>query len=242
MSKYKNENKRFSNIPGYYDWSREQKIEYWSLSNNEVSINNGNAKTGKACLTCSMPMISCRPDAPCKQDCYCCKGNQAYANVQGAYHRNWRLWIENPERFEKHVNYKIEMNGLPLFRWNDCGDIVDEEYFRMMLRVAEQNPDVKFLAYTKKYELVNEEITRRLKEDKEILPDNFTLRFSMWDKNWFVPNHYNLPVAYVDFKKSELNPELPTKAFICPGSGQTTCSSCKVCFNKKVQNVIFHQH
>lgn len=219
--------------------SYAEKIEYFANQSNMVSINNGNSKTGAACLTCSMPTCSCRDDAPCKTSkaCYCAKGRQCFPNVCGSYWRNWRLWQEDEKNYEDQINLLIKMNGLPLFRWNDCGDIPDKNYLKMMVRIAYNNPGVKFLAYTKKYELVNEVLDEGIQ-----FPENFTMRFSAWDKNWVVPNPHNLPMAYVDFIKSELNPTLPEKAFICRGGKETTCSQCRVCFNSKVQNVIFHQH
>lgn len=215
-----------------------EKVEANSMKSNMVSINNGNRKTGKGCLTLSFPTCVCREDAPCKgKGCYCLHYPQCTANVQGAYYRNLRLWNENKARFEQQVNMLVEMNGIPLFRWFDCGDFVDEDCVKMTIRVAEKNPKVNFLAYTKKYDLVNEVL-----DEGYNIPANYVIRFSYWDKNWVVSNPYNLPTAYVDFKESSLNPEIPKNAFICKGGKEITCSMCKVCFNKKVHAVKFHQH
>ena len=74
----------------------------------------------------------------------------------------------------------------------------------MTLRVARKNPEVKFMAYTKKYDLVNKYFDKGGKE----FPDNYTLRFSEWDKSWEVPNPHNLPVATVAFKDAEKNPSI----------------------------------
>lgn len=219
----------------------EEKLEYYANSSNMVSANNGNRKTGKACLTLSFPVISCREDAPCKisSKCYCMKGPQAcYASVLGAYYRNWRLWQENPKRFEEQVNAIICYNGLPLFRWCDAGDFPDYEFFLMTIRVARKNPEVKFMAYTKKYEMINQYFESDVKE----LPGNYTLRFSQWDKSWNVPNPYSLPIATVAFKDSKLSPEIAQNAFWCEGTGKTSCSMCRACWNKKIKQVVFKQH
>lgn len=217
-----------------------QKIDYYAHINDMISINNGNSKTGIGCLTMSMPVITCRDDAPCKKvkgGCYCMKGHQTYPNVCGAYYRNWRIWNESPDKFEEQLNAMLTFAGIRLFRYNDAGEIPDIKFLAMMFRVAEKHPEVQFLTYTKKYDIVN----RFLDEGNEI-PSNLTIRFSAWDKDWAVPNPYNLPLAYVDFKDKSLNPEIPKNAFRCPGNGNATCSSCQVCFKKAVRSVVFDQH
>lgn len=218
-----------------------EKVEFYANSSNMISANNGNRKTGKACLTLSFPTISCREDAPCKLSgkCYCLKGPQAYyVTVLGAYYRNWRLWNEDPKRFEEQVNAAICFNGLPLFRWCDAGDFPDFEFFLMTLRVARKNPEVKFMAYTKKYDLVNKYFDKGGKE----FPENYTLRFSEWDKSWEVPNPHNLPIATVAFADCRKNTEIAKNAFWCKGGKETTCSSCRACWNKKIKQVVFQQH
>lgn len=217
------------------------KLEQIANSSNIVSINNGNSKTGKACLTLSLPVCSCREDAPCKLSrvCYCMKGHQQYPKVLGAYFRNWRLWNENPKDFEEQVNFFVKRSGLSLFRWMDAGDIPNEDFFAMQCRIAAANPKVNFLCYTKKYSIVNEFLSQGC-----VIPTNFTVRFSYWDKNWKVDNPFGLPVAYVDFKNSSLNPDIPQKCFQCPSTRENgiTCSVCRACFNSKVASVKFMQH
>lgn len=219
--------------------SYAEKIDYYTHINDLISVNNGNHKTGIGCLTMSMPVLTCRPDAPCRNNgiCYCMRGHQAYPNVCGAYHRNWRLWTENPDKFEEQLNAILTFSGVGMFRYNDAGEIPDSRFLAMMCRVAEKHPEVIFLAYTKKYEMINNFL-----DNGNEIPKNLTIRFSAWDKSWNVPNPYNLPMAYVDFKKNENNPDIPNNTFICPGNGKTTCSACKVCWRKNVKSVVFKQH
>ena len=216
-----------------------QKIDYYANSSNLISVNNGNSKTGVACFTLSFPQCSCAENVPCRKACYCSKGHQQASTVQGAYWRNWRIWHENPEAFEKQLNALLDLSGISLFRWFDCGDCPSKEFLDMMFRVAKQHPEIKFLAYTKKYSLVNKKL------DEENMPDNLTIRFSHWDAKWeqeSFSNPHNLPDTFVVFKDERLTPVLPEKAFVCRGGTETTCSACRVCFNKKVQHVVFHQH
>ena len=220
--------------------SYAEKIDYYANSSDLISVNNGNRKTGLACLTFSFPRCSCDPTVPCMKpgNCYCEHFPQSSAAVQGAYWRNWRLWHENPDKVEKQLDAIIELNGLPLFRYCDCGDFPDDNFALMTLRIAEKHPDVNFLAYTKKYAMINA-VLNYLK-----LPENLTIRMSHWDKAWEhnVENPHNLPEAFVKFKNSEKNLDIPKNAFHCKGGKQTTCSACKVCFMKQVQYVYFDEH
>lgn len=103
-----------------------------------------------------------------------------------------------------------------------------------MVKIAKEFPDIKFLAYTKKFELVNSYLKKGYR-----LPKNLKILFSNWDKNFVVENPYGRPMTYVKFKDSTLNPELPKNGKLCPGS----CENCKLCWNlRKGQSVIFNQH
>ena len=145
-----------------------QKIDYYANSSNLISVNNGNRKTGIACLTLSFPQCSCAENVPCRKGCYCSKGHQQSPACQGAYWRNWRIWHENPEAFEKQLNALLDFSGISLFRWFDCGDCPSKEFLDMMFRVAKRYPEVSFLAYTKKYSLVNEKLEEENIESRPI--------------------------------------------------------------------------
>lgn len=215
-----------------------QKIDYYSHLNNLISINNGNEKTGIGCFTLSMPAgITCRPDAPCAKGCYAKKGRQTFPNVCSAYYKNYRIWQETPNAFEGQLDAFLTFAGISLIRLNDSGDFPDGEYLAMLCRVFAKHPEVKGLAYTKKFDLVNKFLS-----GGGIIPDNFTIRFSAWDKKFKIDNPFNLPMAYVDFKQKSDNPEIPSNAFECKCGKEITCSACRVCFNKSVQTVKFHEH
>jgi hypothetical protein len=219
-----------------YTMSRQEYIDSLANKSNEVNMSNNNSKTGKACLNFAFPLCTCREDAPCKADCYAGKGCQQMATVQGAYYRNLRLYYDDPDNFFEQIYCKIKFSGLPKVRWFDSGDIADAEFFERMVDICNKTPDVKHMAFTKKYEIVNEYIDKNGK-----LPDNLNVLFSAWDKLWEVPNPHGFGMAYVDFNDKRLNPEWPKNAFVCPGRA-STCSACGVCFSKKVKAVVFHQH
>lgn len=216
--------------------SRQEYIDFLATKSNEINMSNKNSKTGIACLNLAFPVCTCRNDAPCKATCYANKGCQRMANVQGAYYRNLRLYYEDPDNFFEQVYYKVKFSGLPKVRWFDSGDIADAEFFDRMIDLCKRTTNVMHMAFTKKYKIVNDWIT----ENGE-LPDNLNVMFSAWDKTWEVSNPHNLGIAYVDFKEKRLNPEFPENAFVCPGR-ESTCSSCGVCWSKRLKSVVFKQH
>ena len=129
------------------------------------------------------------------------------------------------------------LNGLVsyrYFRYHSSGDIVDEKYFEGMVRVAKKCKSVKFLCFTKKFEIVNNYLA-----SGEKIPSNLHIVFSAWDKEFKVDNPYNLPMTYVDFKDTSKNPEIPELAIPCIGK----CYECQACWSlQKGQSVVFHQH
>lgn len=219
-----------------FKMDRQEYIDFLANNTNEISMSNNNSKTGKACLNLAFPLITCRPDAPCREGCYAGKGCQQIAVVQGAYYRNLRLYYDDPDNFFEQIYCKIKFSGLPKVRWFDSGDIADAEFFDRMVELCKRTPDVKHMAFTKKYEIVNEYIDKNGK-----LPDNLNVLFSAWHKMWYIPNPHGFGIAYIDFNDKSLNPEFPKNIFVCPGR-ESTCSACGVCFNKKVKAVLFHQH
>lgn len=221
---------------------RNKRLLEMSMMSNEINVSNRNRKTGVACNVIQMPTNTCREDAPCRVSgkCYCLKGNQRYDNVLQAYWRNWRLYNTNPEDFYEQVVFKLKHAPLPLMRWFDCGDIPDSNFFDLMVKVALELPNIKFMSFTKKYWIINEYLNAGNK-----IPDNLNVIFSAWDKNWIVDNPHDLPIAYVNFKNSSLNPEIPKYAYSCPCSDKEhtiTCSMCQACWNKKLKAVKFLEH
>lgn len=206
------------------------------IKSNKINMSNGNSKTGKLCLNLAFPVNTCREDAPCKQTCYACKGCQVFANVQGAYYRNLRLYRDNPDDFFEQIYCKVKSSKLPKVRLFDSGDFPDVDFLVRLVNLCKKTPDVSYMAFTKKYELVNEYIDKN-----GDLPDNLNIIFSAWDKLWEIPNPHELGVAYVNFDDKELNPDLPKNAFVCPGR-KSTCSDCGICWSKKLKAVVFKQH
>lgn len=223
-----------------FTMTREEYIEHLSMKSNEVHMTTKNSKTGCGVIDLAFPVITCREDAPCKKTgCYCMKGTQQMATVQGAYYRNYRLYHEDPVDFWNQVQFKLAHCGLLRMRYFDAGDLPDYAFIDGMVATAKKFPEMKFMAFTKKYFLVNQWI-----DNNGNLPDNLNIIFSAWDKDWEVLNPHHMPVAYVDFKDSEKTPVLPTKYQTCPNQKDKTitCSMCGKCWRKDLGAVVFKQH
>jgi hypothetical protein len=216
-------------------WTREMKLDYYCNLNNIVTMATGNAKLGSQICGLSMPPVTtCRKDAPCRKGCYACKGHQMFPSVLGTYLKNLRIYNENPTVFFEQIENYLKYSGYRYMRWFDSGDIYDVDFFVGMIKLAKRLSDKKFMAFTKKYEIVNDYVA-----NGGTIPTNLTIIFSAWDKNWKVNNPYNFPVAYVDFKNSELNPDFPVDIKDCDGH----CSTCYKCWHlQEGDSVVFHQH
>lgn len=200
-----------------------------------VKISQTNTKLSGSIPSVNLPAIqTCRHDAPCKKYCYACKGNFTYTKVRQSLLNNLACYVNDKKQyFEDVISFLNGLVSYRYFRWHSSGDIIDEDYLQGMVKVANKCKDVKFLAFTKKFELVNEYLNNNK------LPNNLKIVFSAWDKNFNVPNPHNLPIAYVNFKKKENNPKIPELAIPCSGK----CYECLSCWTlRKGQNVVFNQH
>ena len=200
------------------------------MENLNVTISKGNSKMGLIYSVSVPPVITCRKDAPCQKGCYALKGSFLFPNVINSYKHNLELFLEHPMDFELSILKQLPMYGV--FRWQVAGDIVNLEYFEMMIRIAKKLKNVKFLAFTKKYELVNDYIANGGK-----IPNNLKIVYSAWN-GLEVINPTKFPVAYVRDEKN-LDPNIPKTALPCSGD----CSQCLVCWGlRKRQSVVFHKH
>jgi len=199
---------------------------------NKICISHNNSKLGADIPSVSMPVgVTCRPDAPCFSKCYARKGRMAMKTVKEAYAGNLEAYRADPEFFFKYVSVMTRLNRF--FRWHASGDIVDAQYFEGMIKVAQENPEVKYLCFTKKFAIVN----AYLDAGKE-LPQNLAVVFSAWGKGFKVDNPHNLPVTYVRFKKGD-NSYIPEDAIPCGGR----CYECVACWQlKKGQSIYFNEH
>ena len=202
-----------------------------------IKISTTNSKLGYQIPSISLlPQCSCRKDAPCAHGCYGKKGNFTYKAVQEAQRHNYDCYAQDSNAyFNEIISYLNDaLISYKYFRWHTVGDIVDYNYLLGMIKVANKCKQVKFLCFTKKFDIVNDYVNHGGK-----IPNNLKIVFSAWHKAFKVDNPFNFPVAYVFFKKEELNPDIPEMAI--PGGGH--CPECLGCWSLKIgQSVFFNQH
>lgn len=196
-------------------------------------VNCGNSKLGKNVMVINLPAgITCKGDAPCNKKgvCYAQKGTFNYPNVKNCYAENLRVFLESPENAENDILQQMPYMGF--CRIHASGDFVNKEYLEMIIRICNKLPNVKFMAYTKKYELINQFII-----DGGEIPSNLTIIFSLWD-GYNCINPFSFPVSAVILKAGNIDP-LPLNGFMCDG----LCSKCYKCWTlQKGDCVLFDEH
>lgn len=185
-----------------------------------------NKKLGGKILQCNMPYItSCRSDAPCKKVCYCHKGHIFLANKHHV--KRYNAFLADADAFFEKIASELSKTDLTHFRWHASGDIVNERYFEGMVSIAKQFPNIKFLAFTKKYEIVNDWLTKGNE-----LPANLSILFSTWGAGWNVPNPHNLPCSYVKTGNELFDSVIPTEnTHNCSGFCGTCVEGEKCCWS-----------
>ena len=197
-------------------------------------ITTVNSKLGGNIAQVNMPYAtSCRKDAPCYKECYCNKGNFRYKNVKNSHMKKYEMYKANPVAFFDKISAELSLCPFKYFRWHASGDIVDEQYLNLMCKLARKHKGTRFLAYTKKYELVNEYLDHHRK------PSNLVIVLSNWGEEFKPENPHSLPMSYVDFGKGDEG--IPEFAYPCSGN----CGECPgiFCwFMRRNDAVKFHKH
>lgn len=195
-------------------------------------VTNGNSKLGGSIGAINLPALkTCREDAPCRKLCYVKKGNFTFKHVKACYENNLAEYQNNPQQAERDILSQLPLIGM--VRWHASGDIIDMNYLKMMVRIAKAAKGVKFMCFTKKYELVNEYLS-----GGEKIPTNLKIIFSGW-YGLTMDNPFNLPTAYIKLNKQD-DERIKKSAMEC--SGQCTACGGKCWTMKKGQQVLFHQH
>ena len=201
-----------------------------------AKISKTNSKLGLIPSVNLPPIITCRKNCPCVKDCYALKGRYRFPNVKNNHEYNYQVYLSNPDAYFKEIEAEIN-NGLmsySYFRWHAAGDIVDEKYFAGMVKVALDLPNTSFLAFTKKFEIVNKYLRRG-----GVIPENLHIVFSAWGDSFKIKNPYRFPVAYVRFLDDSRNKTIPKEAVECSGD----CTRCLQCWKiKKGESVVFNKH
>lgn len=101
---------------------------------------------------------TCPGAGSCKVDCFAMKGGKI--QFQGPWLSDGRILtflLNDPEGFFRQLNSEIkkeekkgDKGGYSVtIRWHDAGDFFSPEYVNLAFKLARDNPDVMFYAYTK---------------------------------------------------------------------------------------------
>lgn len=205
------------------------------IMSERVHISHGITKLGADIPSVSFPpVITCDPNAPCFKKCYARRGRFAFPHNKDLLQKNLDLWKSDPSGFFFDVKFVAFHSRF--FRYFSSGDIPDMEFFIHMTEVARELPDTQFLAFTKKTDIVNTYI-----DANGELPPNLHIVFSAWG-SWLPHNPYNLPVAYIRFKKGD-NSMIPTDARPCQRfCGDCVMTGCSCWDLQKGESVCFTEH
>lgn len=162
---------------------------------NKISISNGNKKMGAIPSISLPPVITCATNCACAKKCYAARMCKFRKSVRDAYRRNLEILENNPDEFWKQVEDAVKMARF--FRFHVSGDFPTPEYFSHVAEIAGRNPHCEILAFTKRYNFVNNYIS-----DHGELPENLHVVLSEWP-GMNLENPYNLPMAHVIFKGQE---------------------------------------
>lgn len=199
----------------------------------QISISRGNSKLG------SIPSVSlpagdtCRSDCECGIKCYTKKIERLRPSVRAAYKKNYELLKSDPDTYWREVEASVMMSRF--FRFHVSGDIVDEDYLKKMIEIADRNRHCEILCFTKRYDIVN-----RCLDSGVFAPQNLHLVFSAW-RNLQMENPYHLPVAHVRYRDGTTTAS--AAAVRCRGN----CTECATtdggCWSlQNGQEVVFDEH
>lgn len=185
----------------------------------------GNSKLGDLIPNYNLPRTTCEKYKTVLCDKYC-YAKRAHWNCKSVVNSMGRNLIESKKKnFVQLINAQIILlkiqKSIKYIRLHSSGDFYNQEYFNKWNEIARCNPDIKFLAYTRNYDI-----------DFSNKVDNFNIFYST-DKTTIKMNNTLKQIAIVYNKNEKINDD--TK--IC----NSKCKTCKYCFNTKM-NVNFIQH
>lgn len=185
------------------------------IDSQHVYISAGNRKTGFAVPSVSLiPVSDCGNCSACGRLCYDLRNDCIYNGVMSTRAKNSAIARTQIDRYFHEI--KVACGAFRFFRWHIGGDILSAAYLLGMVDVALACPHCTFLAFTKRFDLVNAFVA-----GGGVIPSNLQIIFSAWP-GMALNNPYNFPVSsplFVDGSHAA-----GPLAVDCPGD----CSRCAV--------------
>lgn len=229
-------NYKFSNLSTAY--SRVLSGECGDVT---MHISTSNSKLGDIPSFNLLPGLTCSPDS-CKhclrEGCYAVKNAfRCGYNVQK--NSTLHAWTDNTvlamtrlsELEDMLVSYLSRVRfSIKLFRIHSSGDFFSVEYAEMWYRIAKMFPDIRFLAFTKQWDVV------RLVPFYSL--SNFSLVLSGWT-GITIPEDLRT-FYHCAWCNDGQETRIPENAMMCPGS----CETCGMCWylNELQRDTQFIKH
>lgn len=172
--------------------------------------------------------------------CYAERHRYAWRQTQQAYERRFERmgdpqWLDAMETLVRHYC----TIAVPYFRFFDSGDLQSEEQYMHLVELACRVPEVRFWLPTRE--------TRMLKRTSVFIPKNLVVRVSssLLGGSRIASFSHTSAVLGKDLKLSwpllvEHNDE---RVHFCPAPLQNNeCGSCRACWSKDVEHVVYLEH
>ena len=198
----------------------------------KVILAPGNTKMGKVLNVSLPPCKSCDTGLPCfAGGCYANKFYALRETCRAAWENNWTMVSANRGAYFDQIAKAVARRKAPVFRWHMAGDIPDGDYMRRMCALAAQHAKVKWMCFTKKYDIAG--------LYRSAVPENLSVVLSAWPKVR-LPRELRSRFA-VAWMRDPKDPDkrIPKQAVHCDGG----CDKCLLCWGLKPgQSVVFDKH
>lgn len=205
----------------------------------KLYVSTGNKKlksNGKVrFLIWNLPALQTCPFSTelCRKNCYARKAEKQYPGCLPCRERNLELskqddfvseMVKLIHRRQKHWRYRDKK----IFtRIHESGDFYSVEYAQKWCEIAEQCPEVTFLAYTKSLPFF----------EGLSVPKNLVIRASLWADT--LPELRELSAKYPTYTALPKGTYDTVRNFQCKCED---CGTCQACYSPKVKNIIVDIH
>lgn len=189
-----------------------------------VFISPGNTKTGAIPSVSLIPVYDCANCRVCSKTCYDFKTDMIYQTVRTTRCENSAIYKADPTRYFEEIRCFLNLNHPRAFRWHIGGDIKNIDYLRNMCEIAQEFPEIKFLAFTKMFTVCNKYLS-----GGEKIPENLHILFSGW-RGLKMDNPYNFPTAHPIFSDGT---SAPDGTLLCTGNCTECLKEDRICWNMK---------
>lgn len=202
---------------------------------NITSVVKGNVKMGENdTWNVNLPPHKVCTERQCFKEgcCYNFKAWRLFPSCRKSWLHNWNHYLTNPTKFFDDIIGKISRARKPpqWFRWQAAGEIPDQAYFEGMKRVSAMFPGIKFLAFTKNFDLSFRNI-----------PENLQIVASAWPGIEIPENILRrFPIAWMVDDRETRHTRRRRAIAKCTGH----CPSCRICWSlgKLEKDVAFLRH